>query len=124
MVFMSCTALAAVFGINKCSFGLRVEFFATIYPLLSPSGPILCPSPKLQTCNAAIWRVDLHDITALAAVCAHELQFRPQSGIFDTTFIPFWPFWADISEVTDVQCRDLAAISMVLHDMYCSRSSF
>ena len=37
-----------------CSFGLRVEFLHTFYPLLSPSGPFGLTSPKLQTCNSQI----------------------------------------------------------------------
>jgi hypothetical protein len=45
--YMTCTATPAVFCINNCSFGLRVEFLHTFYPLLSPSGPFGLTFPKL-----------------------------------------------------------------------------
>ena len=57
------------------------------------------------------------DITALAAVfgagiCSFGLRVE-FCAMFLSSFIPFWPDFGRISEVTDVQCRDLAAQRML-----------
>ena len=90
-IFMSCTALAAVFCTPKCSFGLRVEFLCTLLSLLARFYPLLA---RFCGYSRHFHVMYVHTSTFLRI----NVQFRPQSGILCHVFWPFYPllarFWA------------------------------